>query len=79
MVEPPNLPLFEVGNLSKDLENKVKNDSKQHRENKIINIKDNQAKALKSIEDENIKDIEQMRLKFEDLEESQNKISDIEL
>ena len=38
-----------------------------------------QEKANKDIEAENIRDIEQMRLEFEDVNESQDKISDIEI
>jgi len=79
MVEPPNLPLFEVGNISEELETKVKNDSKIRRENKIKNLKDMQEKAIKDIKADNIKDIEQMRLEFVDLSESQDKISDIDI
>ena len=79
MIEPPNIRLFEVGNISNELEEKIKNDSRIRHENKIKMIKDNEDKANEEIEEQNLKDIQQMRLEYEDINQTQDRISDTEL
>ena len=77
MIEPTNIPLFKVRNISPELEEKIKNDNKIRRENKIKMTKENEDKAKEDLEEENERKMEQLRLEYQDNNDSEDRISDI--
>ena len=79
MIEPPNLPLFEVGDLSNDLEEKLKTDEKVRRDNKIKHLKNIEESDKEKEDAENQDEIQKMILEYQDINESQDNLSDTEL
>ena len=71
-IEPPNLPLFEVGELDPDIENKIKNDEKIRRETKIKNIKEYNTEGKHN---DNQEEIQKMVLEYNDNDDLEDNIS----